>query len=243
MAHSYHHAVSTQRTHGGEVEDYLALHDWFDSSKEFLADARHRQALHQSFGIFLAQERFGTTITNSKGRAIPTRLIAEQHVIEDCRFIPSVDQAFGSMTLEPWMERNLERDHPAFHAEETVGEWGGQASDYLALHQFLERSRAHLTDPRHRTILHHAFGIVIAEGIFGSTIINSDGRQVPVREVLEAHVTRDLGVVPTLEEAFDSMSLEPWMSRNARALSRELGRKMPEEMRERRAQRLKEAAA
>lgn len=243
MAHAYHHAVSTQKTHGGAAEDYLALHEWFDSSKEFLADARHRQALHHSFGIFLAQERFGVTIENSKRRQVPTRLIAEQHVIEDCRFIPSVDQAFGSMTLEPWMERNLERDHPVFHAAETVAEWGGQASDYLALHQFLERSRGHLTDARHRTLLHNAFGIVVAEGQFGLTITNSDGRLVPVREVLEAHITRDLGVVPTLEEAFDSMSLEPWMSRNARPLSRELGRKMPEEMRERRGQRLREAGA
>lgn len=243
MAHSYHHAVSTQKKHGGEVEDYIAIHEWFDSSKEFLADARHRQALHHSFGIFLAEDRFGVTVTNSKGRPIPTRLIAEQHVIEDCRFIPSVDQAFGSMTLEPWMERNLERDHPAFHAAESVAEWGGVEGDYLELHKFLERSRAHLPDARHRAMLHHAFGIVVAEGLFGLTITNSDGRVVPVREVLEAHITRDLGVVPTLEEAFDSMSLEPWMSANARPLSRELGRKMPEEMRLRRARRLQEAAA
>src|SRR5690606_30720795 len=100
-----------------------------------------------------------------------------------------------------------------------------------------------LTDARHRTILHHAFGIVLAEGVYGSVITNSEGRAVPVREVLEAHITRDLGVVPTLEEAFDSMSLEPWMSRNARPLSRELGRSMPNEVRDRRGGRLKSEAA
>lgn len=238
MAHSYHHAVSTQRRHGGNIDDYLDVHEWFDSSKEFLADARHRQVLHHSFGIFLAQDQFGTTITNSSGREIPVRLIAEQHVIEDYTFIPSVDQCYGSMTLQPWMERNLDRDHPAFHASETVTEWGGQASDYLELHEFLERSRAHLTDARHRTILHNAFGIVLAEKRFGATITNSDGRIVPTREVLEAHITRDLNLVPTLEEAFDSMALEPWMSRRARPLSRELGRAMPDEMRDRRGQRL-----
>src|SRR3954462_15997474 len=28
-----HHAVSSARKHGGEPEDYLAVHEWFDASK------------------------------------------------------------------------------------------------------------------------------------------------------------------------------------------------------------------
>ena len=34
MAHSYHHAVSSARKWGGVPEDYLAIHTWFDKSKE-----------------------------------------------------------------------------------------------------------------------------------------------------------------------------------------------------------------
>lgn len=30
MAHPYHHALSSVRKWGGEVEDYLPVHNWFD---------------------------------------------------------------------------------------------------------------------------------------------------------------------------------------------------------------------
>lgn len=120
MAHPYHHAVSTQRQHKGEIEDYIEVHAWFDKSKESLADARYRQVLHHSFGIFLAEERFGITITNSSGREIPVRIIDKQHVREDTGFIPSPPQAFGSMEEPPWMRRNLGRDRPHLHADATV---------------------------------------------------------------------------------------------------------------------------
>ena len=45
MAHPYHHAVSSVRKWGGRVEDYQAIHDWFDASKAHLADFRHRACL------------------------------------------------------------------------------------------------------------------------------------------------------------------------------------------------------
>ena len=40
MAHSYHHAVSSARTWGGDPSDYQAIHDWLDGSKLILADFR-----------------------------------------------------------------------------------------------------------------------------------------------------------------------------------------------------------
>jgi hypothetical protein len=30
MAHPYHHALSSVKKWGGTVEDYLAVHSWFD---------------------------------------------------------------------------------------------------------------------------------------------------------------------------------------------------------------------
>jgi len=42
MGHCYHHALSSVRKWGGEPEDYLPLHQWFDQSKEIIADFRHR---------------------------------------------------------------------------------------------------------------------------------------------------------------------------------------------------------
>ena len=46
MAHCYYHALSSVRKWGGEVSDYLRLHQWFDQSKAILADPRHRALRH-----------------------------------------------------------------------------------------------------------------------------------------------------------------------------------------------------
>lgn len=53
MAHPYHHAVSSTRLWGGEAEDFLALHAWFDESKAIIADFRHRALRHHAEGIFM----------------------------------------------------------------------------------------------------------------------------------------------------------------------------------------------
>jgi hypothetical protein len=104
MAHSYHHAVSSARRFGGLPADYQAIHDFLDSSKATLADARHRALLHHAFGIFIAERVFGTTITTSTGRDVPVRLVAEQHIKEDCGGrIPTVQDWLEHLRLEPWM--------------------------------------------------------------------------------------------------------------------------------------------
>lgn len=103
MAHSWLHAKSSAKKFGGVPEDYVAIHDFFDSSKAHIADPRHRMLLHNSFGIFIAEKIFGHTITNSIGREVPVRLIGEQHVKEDFGFIPSVEQCLENMPIETWM--------------------------------------------------------------------------------------------------------------------------------------------
>jgi hypothetical protein len=104
MATPYHHALSSVKKWGGNVEDYLPLHDWFDASKESVADFRHRVLRHHAQGIFELERVFGHTITNSSGRVIPTRLIGEQHVKEDFGgFIPSLADWARSIKPMPWM--------------------------------------------------------------------------------------------------------------------------------------------
>ena len=119
MAHPWHHAVSSARKLGGTPEDYLAVHEWFDASKAHHADFRHRALRHHTAGIFECEAAFGTTIENSEGRAIPVRWIAEQHVVEDLGFIPSVSEWLSAIESQPWMmrsrrlSRDLEREEAA----------------------------------------------------------------------------------------------------------------------------------
>ena len=102
----YHHAVSSSQKWGGTPEvGYLAIHEWFDQTKLHMGDIRHRAVLHSSFGVGLCEQMFGTTMTNSNGRTIPVRWVAEQHVKEDCGFIPSVKDWMQNLKLLPWMSK------------------------------------------------------------------------------------------------------------------------------------------
>jgi hypothetical protein len=97
------HAKNSARKYGGRPEDYQELHDFFDQSKAHVPDIRHRALLHSSFGIFLLERVFGTTITNSDGKQVSVRDVGEDHVMEDMGFIPTVDKWLGNMTMQSWM--------------------------------------------------------------------------------------------------------------------------------------------
>lgn len=113
MAHPYHHALSSVKKWGGCVEDYLKIHDWFDESKSHMADFRHRALRHHSEGIFMAEQIFGHTITNSDGREVMVRYIGEQHVQEDLGRIPSINDWFRQIKVQSWMygsRKSLEKE-------------------------------------------------------------------------------------------------------------------------------------
>lgn len=112
MSHPYHHAVSSAKKWGGKAEDYQKIHDWFDASKAFYADWRHRALRHHAEGIFMCESIFGTTLTNSLGQQIPVRLIGEQHVREDLGRIPSVQDWLSNIQSQPWMRHTPKEDHP-----------------------------------------------------------------------------------------------------------------------------------
>jgi hypothetical protein len=60
---------------------------------------------HHAEGIFMLEKLFGTTITLSTGRVIPTRWVGEQHVREDLGRIPSFADWVRAIRPEPWMGR------------------------------------------------------------------------------------------------------------------------------------------
>lgn len=56
---------------------------------------------------------------------------------------------------------------PKVHAEVDAKQFGGVAEDYLPIHNFFDSSKAHIGTNLHRAMLHHSFGIFIAEKVFG----------------------------------------------------------------------------
>ena len=113
MAHAYHHSISSARKFRGLPEDYTAIHEWIDGSKIAFSDHRHRALRHHSFGVYACEEKFGKTITNTDGKEVPVRTIAEQHSIEDLGFVPTVQDWLKELPKEFWMtgrKLNLEED-------------------------------------------------------------------------------------------------------------------------------------
>lgn len=121
MASSLHHAMSSAKKHGGHWTSYIHVHDWFDETKAWVPDIRHRAFRHHAEGIFECEKLFGTALKVSlSGGAIkdvPVRLLGEQHVMEDCGWIPNAKDYVKGMKLEPWqrtvkvrMDVNLDGD-------------------------------------------------------------------------------------------------------------------------------------
>lgn len=95
--HPYHHAISSAKKHGGHLDDYIAIHEWFDETKKHMPDMRHRALRHHAEGIFWCEERFGTILYNTDGKKVLVRAIAEQHIMEDLGWIPTIKDYLTSL--------------------------------------------------------------------------------------------------------------------------------------------------
>jgi len=103
--HALHHARSSAKKFGGEPEEYLQFHAWFDESKNHLHDVRHRALRHHSLGIEQLVAKFGEVFVNSVGKTVPVQYIGEQHVTEDLGCIPTFADWMRGMQLQKWMSK------------------------------------------------------------------------------------------------------------------------------------------
>lgn len=100
---------------------------------------------------------------------------------------------------------------PLIHADNSVRKWGGKSEDYQPIHDFLDSSKAHFPDMRHRALLHSSFGIFIAERVFGTYIVNSAGNRISVRDIAEEHVLEDMGAIPTVQDYLQHLPVLDWL--------------------------------
>lgn len=104
---SWLHARATAKKWDVKPEDVIAVHEFIDGSKKAFGDVRHRALLHNTWGVWVAQEVFGRVLTiereSGKIVEIPVREIAEQHILEDLGRIPDVGDWLENMTVQLWM--------------------------------------------------------------------------------------------------------------------------------------------
>lgn len=103
----YDHAKSSAKKFGGVPEDYTDIHNWFDETKGYTGNWTHRALRHHAAGVEWAIEKFGHAIITACGKRVPTKIVAEQHVTEDCGFIPTVADWLSGLAETPksWMLR------------------------------------------------------------------------------------------------------------------------------------------
>lgn len=105
---------------------------------------------------------------------------------------------------------------PYDHAKNSVRIWGGKIENYLPIHDLLDLPKIAHPDMRHRSIMHNAMGVMIAEMAFGpfQSFLKADGTvaNVATRAICERHILEDVGFLPTVADYLESLVLQDWMT-------------------------------
>jgi hypothetical protein len=111
------------------------------------------------------------------------------------------------------------------HAESSARKFGGRPDEYAPIHNWFDESKSYIAGPAHRALRHHAQGIFEAERVFGITIKNSEGKDIPVRLIGEQHVKEDFrGMIPSLQDWFKHLKIQAWMMSNSQGTREQLGK-------------------
>jgi len=86
------------------------------------------------------------------------------------------------------------------HCKNSAKRHGGKWEDYVKVHKWLDQTKNHVADLRHRVILHNSFGVDLCVQVFGDTLENSDGKRVSIRKLAEEHIIEDQGCIPSLSD-------------------------------------------
>ena len=97
------------KKYGGTPTDYADIDDFIDSSKSTFADVRHRALLHSTFGCYVVEQMFGRTRFNSDGKEYSPRDVAEDHILQDLGFIPTVEKYLNNMEVQDWMSGTMKK--------------------------------------------------------------------------------------------------------------------------------------
>ena len=103
---------------------------------------------------------------------------------------------------------------PWIHSLNSVKKFGGKPEDYIDIHNFMDSSKSAFPDNRHRALTHNSWFLFVLERVFGVIIINSDQRQISVRDVGEQHILEDFGMrfIPSPQDYLENMEIVPWMN-------------------------------
>lgn len=216
------HAQISQKTHGGCWRDYIAVHSFLDSSKAACAHFKHRFLLHHREGIELGVRICGASVVNSENKAIETRRILTEHLIEDVGRIVSVED--WARDLLPNKNDSfckfLEKKRASIESDSIPGENELLAAFNLSkdvaasIKKFLRFPLENSEHPAALLVSHNSFAIFLAEQIFGHAFArNTDSQKqlVAVREVFERVIFLRMKAVYSPAEIIARTASQEWM--------------------------------
>jgi hypothetical protein len=102
---------------------------------------------------------------------------------------------------------------PLQHARITAHRYGGGWQDWIAIHDWIDRSKMIFPSMQHRMLLHSDFGEWLAVRIHGEKIGAEDGAVISTRDLFRDHQMEDLGRLVTLAEWLREIEADYWARR------------------------------
>jgi hypothetical protein len=102
---------------------------------------------------------------------------------------------------------------PLQHARITAHRYGGEWQDWIAIHDWIDRSKVIFPSMQHRMFIHSDFGEWLTVKIHGEAIGANDGTVISTRDLFSDHQVEDLGRVVTLAEWLHEVDADYWTRR------------------------------
>jgi len=100
----YEHAEASAKVFGGKFEDYINIHRWFDQFRFAIKSPEHRLFLHHTAGVLICEQVHGDFITNSDGKNVAVRDIAEHHIVADVGEMRTPQEWLDNITDQDWVK-------------------------------------------------------------------------------------------------------------------------------------------
>ncbi len=102
---------------------------------------------------------------------------------------------------------------PLQHALITAHRYGGRWQDWIAIHDWIDRSKALYPSMQHRMFLHSDFGEWLTVRIRGESIKAEGGTIIPTHTLFQDHQLEDVGRLITLSEWLREANTSYWTQR------------------------------
>lgn len=110
MSNPLIHSRSSVKRWGGQVSDYIQLHELLDSPKATMNNNSSRMLTHNTwFAYTIIPKIFGYNIVNSDGKSVDSVDIAMLHIVEDFRgrFAPTPQDYLKHLEVQSWMNNGV----------------------------------------------------------------------------------------------------------------------------------------